>query len=206
MSMDAIVQQAMAKWPNVPHCYGWLALDARGSWRMRDDHAQAEGLPGDRIRHPALIAFIQRNYACDERGCWFFQNGPQRVYVNLDATPYIARSDPEHGFLLHTGEPVQTIESVWMTSEGELILEVKGSAAMLDDRDVASCLGMLQQNGKPVDDESLMAWLSDIQVHSALTWNWNRAELKVQRIERANLPAQFGFVSDPESLGRSVTD
>ena len=29
-TMDDIVKQAMAKWPNVPHCYGWLALDARG--------------------------------------------------------------------------------------------------------------------------------------------------------------------------------
>ncbi len=25
--MDAIVEQAMRKWPNVPHCYGWLGLD-----------------------------------------------------------------------------------------------------------------------------------------------------------------------------------
>ena len=31
------------KWPNVPHCYGWLALDARGDWYMRDDRIQARG-------------------------------------------------------------------------------------------------------------------------------------------------------------------
>ncbi|MFZ9138137.1 MAG: DUF2946 family protein, partial [Hylemonella sp.] len=24
--MDDIVRQAMAKWPNVPACYGWLGL------------------------------------------------------------------------------------------------------------------------------------------------------------------------------------
>ncbi|HZW22256.1 DUF2946 family protein, partial [Noviherbaspirillum sp.] len=47
--MDEIVKQAMAKWPNVPHCYGWLALDARGNWRMRDDRAQKLNLAGDRI-------------------------------------------------------------------------------------------------------------------------------------------------------------
>ena len=34
--MDELVQQAMAKWPNVPHCYGWLGLDARGRWYLRD--------------------------------------------------------------------------------------------------------------------------------------------------------------------------
>jgi len=41
--MDDIVKQAMAKWPNVPDCYGWLGLDARGNWYMRDDPAQASG-------------------------------------------------------------------------------------------------------------------------------------------------------------------
>ena len=41
--MDDIVKQALAKWPNVPDCYGWLGLDARGLWYMRDDRAQAAG-------------------------------------------------------------------------------------------------------------------------------------------------------------------
>ena len=40
-SMDDIVKQAIAKWPNVPHCYGWLGLDARGDWYLRDDRTQA---------------------------------------------------------------------------------------------------------------------------------------------------------------------
>ena len=35
--MDDIVKQAMAKWPNVPHVYGWLALDRRGVWRIKGD-------------------------------------------------------------------------------------------------------------------------------------------------------------------------
>ena len=41
--MDDLVLQAMAKWPNVPDCYGWLGLDARGDWYMRDDQTQALG-------------------------------------------------------------------------------------------------------------------------------------------------------------------
>jgi len=41
--MDDIVRQALAKWPNVPDCYGWLGLDARGNWFMRDDSVQAHG-------------------------------------------------------------------------------------------------------------------------------------------------------------------
>jgi hypothetical protein len=33
------------------------------------------------------VNFIQRNYDHDAQGQWFFQNGPQRVYVELEATP-----------------------------------------------------------------------------------------------------------------------
>ena len=89
--MDDIVRQAMAKWPNVPNCFGWLALDRRGQWRMRNEYAQANKLSGEPIRHAALIDFIVRNYAHDDAGRWFFQNGPQRVFVELDYTPWVAR-------------------------------------------------------------------------------------------------------------------
>ena len=41
--MDDIVKAALAKWPHVPHCYGWLGLDARGQWHMRDERSQAAG-------------------------------------------------------------------------------------------------------------------------------------------------------------------
>ena len=97
--MDDIVRQAMAKWPNVPDCYGWLGLDTRGNWYMRDDRAQSlgpfaggvAGAKGSLLQHDKLIAFINRNYLADEQGRWFFQNGPQRVYVELAATPWIWR-------------------------------------------------------------------------------------------------------------------
>src|SRR5213076_2875671 len=71
-SMDPIVEAALKKWPNVPHCYAWLALDARGDWYMRDDRIQAAGpfpkVKGSRILHEKLREFIQRNYASDEAG------------------------------------------------------------------------------------------------------------------------------------------
>jgi hypothetical protein len=97
--MDDIVKQALVKWPNVPACYGWLGLDSRGNWFMRDDQAQAQGpfaggtqtSKGSQLKHEKLIDFIARNYDADDRGQWFFQNGPQRVYVELEATPLIWR-------------------------------------------------------------------------------------------------------------------
>ncbi len=62
--MDDIVKQAMAKWPNVPDCFGWLGLDARGDWYMRDDRVQALGdskhSKGAPLQHDKLIEFIRR--------------------------------------------------------------------------------------------------------------------------------------------------
>jgi hypothetical protein len=109
--MDDIVRQAMAKWPHVPACYGWLGLDARGQWYMRDEQAQAAGAfscgsrqaKGSHLQHAKLIDFIARNYACDAEGNWFFQNGPQRVYVELESTPWIWRINADMGIQTHTG-------------------------------------------------------------------------------------------------------
>ena len=94
--MDEQVLRSLAKWPNVPDCFGWLALDRRGQWRMRDEFTQANKLPGQVIEHLAFKAYISRNYSCDSIGRHFFQNGPQRVFVTLDATPWIARIIPSN--------------------------------------------------------------------------------------------------------------
>lgn len=105
--MDDIVKQALAKWPNVPACYGWLGLDARGRWYLRDDAVQAAGpFPqsrGSLLQHEKLIGFIQRNYEQDIQGQWFFQNGPQRVYVELECAPWVWRIAPDRSLVAHTG-------------------------------------------------------------------------------------------------------
>lgn len=94
-NVDDIVLAALIKWPNVPHCFGWLALDSRGDWYLRDDATQSAGpFPqsrGSRLQHTGLREFIGRNYAADGSGAWFFQNGPQRVFVELEVTPWVWR-------------------------------------------------------------------------------------------------------------------
>ena len=125
--MDEIVKAALLKWPKVPHCYGWLALDARGSWYMRDDRIQAAGpfpqVKGSRIDHEKLRDFIHRNYTHDEAGAWFFQNGPQRVYVELEAAPYVWRVDAAPGWPVqaHTGLAAE-VQSSWLDEQGRLFL------------------------------------------------------------------------------------
>ncbi len=124
--MDDIVRAALRKWPNVPHCYGWLALDARGDWYMRDDRIQAAGpFPrpkGSRIQHDKLLAFIERNYGHDDSGAWFFQNGPQRVYLELEAAPWVWRLAGDFSVTSHTGAVAQ-VQAAWLDEPGRLFLD-----------------------------------------------------------------------------------
>ncbi|MGV3743488.1 MAG: DUF2946 family protein [Burkholderiaceae bacterium] len=195
--MDEIVKQAMAKWPNVPHCYGWLLLDSRGAWRMRDEHAQALNLPGERINNPALLEFIHRNYTHDENGQWYFQNGPQRVYVTLQTTPFIARMHPMHGLLLHTGEAFWDIDSAWMTEQGEFLVYGAGKPAMLDDRDLGLCVDCLRIADAVPNEEQLMAWLDGTNSGANMMWRYREKEFPVQRILRNKLADRFNFFPRP---------
>ena len=126
--MDEIVKQALKKWPNVPHCYDWLALDARGDWYMRDERIQHAGpfpqVKGSRIQHEKLREFVERNYLHDDAGCWFFQNGPQRVYVALEAAPWVwrlAAGEASTAITSHTGLPAK-YRSAWLDEHGRLFL------------------------------------------------------------------------------------
>jgi Protein of unknown function (DUF2946) len=122
--MDEIVARSMARWPNVPAVYGWLQLDRRGNWRIK----------GERIANAALREFIGRNYLADERGCWFFQNGPQRVFVELAYTPLVVHYEGE-ALLDHCARPFRP-ENLFQDEEGSVLIEGQGSIALLDDRDL----------------------------------------------------------------------
>jgi len=143
--MDDIVKQAMAKWPNVPDCYGWLGLDARGNWYMRDATAQAagafdSGLPGAKgamLKHEKLINFIQRNYSCNAQGNWYFQNGPQRVFVELSATPWIWRIGTEQAITAHSGQSADFGQAL-VDEHGWLYLETSLGFGLVHTQDVVT--------------------------------------------------------------------
>ena len=145
--MDNIVQQAMAKWPNVPDCYGWLGLDARGVWYMRDEEAQAKGVftqhKGSRLSHEKLIAFICRNYESDKQGNWFFQNGPQRVYVELEATPWVWRLQPDGRIQSHTGNEARMQRCI-VDEYGRLYLDTEQGFGLVHTQDVLQAAGLIE--------------------------------------------------------------
>ena len=177
--MDDLVKQAMAKWPNVPDCFGWLGLDARGDWYMRDDATQARGTfvqcKGSRLQHDKLIAFIGRNYACDSTGRWFFQNGPQRVYVELEATPWVWRLQPDGSIQTHTGEIVRMQRCI-VDEHGRLYLETEQGFGLVHTQDVVQAAEKIEAG----------LWVP-------------------QECMTHELPARFGYVRSPQQLQSKQT-
>lgn len=156
--MDDIVKAAMAKWPNVPDCLGWLGLDDRGQWWMRDERAQAAGpfqLPaqhpqaqqarGSRLQHDKLVAFIGRNYHRDDHGHWFFQNGPQRVFVELMRAPWVCRlrQGESERVSLHTGVDA-SVQAVWLDDQGLLYVHTPQGLALVHSQDMGIAADLLE--------------------------------------------------------------
>lgn len=186
--MDEIVKAALKKWPNVPHCVGWLALDARGDWYMRDERIQAAGpfpqVKGSRILHDKLREFIHRNYEHDEHGAWFFQNGPQRVYVELEAAPWVLRvralgaeagsADDAAGFELrtHTGREARAL-ATFLDEQGRLYVETDLGLALVHAQDMHDASLALEQGAWPAPEE----------------------------LAAADVAQRFGFLASPQRAG-----
>ena len=151
--MDEIVLAALRKWPAVPACRGWLGLDARGDWYLRDERAQAAGpfprVKGSRVEHAALRGFIERNYAADALGGWFFQNGPQRVYVELEAAPWVWRLAPSGDAARvqsHTGAPAR-VDSCWLDEDGRLFLGTDLGLGIVHTQDMVVAAAVVERGG-----------------------------------------------------------
>ena len=199
--MDDIVKAAINKWPNVPHCYGWLGLDARGNWYLRDDAAQAAGRfcapssepgrqlasKGSLLKHDKLIDFIARNYECDDsagsnaKGQWFFQNGPQRVYVELEATPYVWRVEsvnasgaPDFQVTSHTGQ-VAITQRCFIDEHGRVYLETALGFGLVHTQDMLQAADAIERG----------LWVPQ----EALTHE---------------LPQRFGYVRSPETSTKTL--
>jgi hypothetical protein len=153
--MDDIVKKALAKWPNVPDCYGWLGLDARGDWYMRDDAVQAAGdfvkSKGSKLQHEKLIEFIGRNYDENADGLWFFQNGPQRVYVELEVAPWVWRLQPDGELFSHTLRAA-LYQSSWLDETGWLYLKTDLGFGLMHSMDMLQAVQKIEtQEWVPVN-------------------------------------------------------
>jgi len=138
--MQPEVVRAMARWLGVPAVFGWLALDRRGCWLLREPG----GGPMSRIGHAGMRDFIGRNYGADDRGRWFFQNGPQRVFVDLAYTPFVLHYRGEQLFD-QCGAPVRPSE-IFVDEEGSVLMRVARGVGLLDDRDLEAFSSRLAED------------------------------------------------------------
>jgi hypothetical protein len=167
-----------SKWPNVPACYGWLTLDARGQWRLGADGTEI-------VRHAGLATFLNRNYVATEQGEWFVQNGPQRAYVTLARAPYIARLAEADEWQTHTGRAVRQIAEALVDQEGNVYLVCEHGLVGIDDRDLPALL-----NSPEGGDDAI----------GTVAVTLGNRRLPLVSIDADTLPARFGFVRQPRAL------
>lgn len=192
--MDDLVLRGMAKWPNVPAVYGWLSLDRRGHWLLK----------GERVTNPGITEFFGRNYARDEQGRWFLQNGPQRVFVTLDCSPYVyrvtLRTDGTPAITAHTGAAPRELRAVLVDDAGQLLLDTDLGIGIVHDADLGLLLPRFRDaSGQPPGDAALDEAFSRLQAghDGGLHFDSGTALMPVQAIRAGEVPARFGFVPRP---------
>lgn len=187
--MEDWVYRALAKWPNVPAVFGWMGLDRRGRWLIR----------GEIISRPQIIDTINRNYAADEQGRWFFQNGPQRGYVELEYAPFVLHVDDDDSLKTHNGLAVKDCTAASLDEDGALTLLTEHGAGVLRDQDLGWALERLMADGRLADEDDVAGALAVTSGNAtALLLRIGSHDLKVERIDAVRLPQRLGFVQKPE--------
>lgn len=192
--MDELVRRAMARWPNVPAVFGWLALDRRGEWRIRLSEADANEF--ERITSASLIGFIARNYEADSYGRYYFQNGPQRVFVALDYTPWVVRlSDDRSHLVTHTDARVQSLHDAWLDENGAMLVSFERGVAVVLDRDLDALTERVRTPaGAPLDGE----WLVErVGAGDRIDIRLLDSKVSMACIASQEVPRRFGFIRQP---------
>ena len=187
--MEEWVVQAMQRWPDVPALFGWLALDRRGRWLIR----------GEPISRLQIIDTINRNYASDEYGRWFFQNGPQRGYVQLASAPFVLRPLANDRLETHTGLRVDRPTTAYLDEQGSLVALTEHGPGEIAGDSLDWVLRRLRYRGWPITEQQLGEALSvESGASTALTLLLDSVHVPIMRLDFAAAPTALGFVRDPQ--------
>ena len=121
-----------------------------------------------------LREFIGRNYEVDASGCWYFQNGPQQVFVELEIAPWVLRLRRDAAGALHvethTGRPLETdaVRAALVDEQGRLFLDTMIGLGLVASADM------------------------DLAADEVLAGRWQPEE-----VDSATLPARCGHVLSP---------
>jgi hypothetical protein len=192
--LDDHVLRGMARWPNVPAVYGWLALDRRGQWLIK----------GERITSPVVIDYIGRNYERDAEGRWFFQNGPQRVFVSLEYAPLVFRVTSAVSAPLelctHTRIRPAALKGAYIDENGAIVVDSDVGPGIVDDRDLdAFASALIDANGEQPGEDALDAIIEHLQrgADAALWLEYGGSRVKLGSLQSTEAPRRFGFEPQP---------
>ncbi|MFV9473833.1 DUF2946 family protein [Advenella sp. RU8] len=203
--MDKNVLDAIKKWPDVPAVYGWLSLDLNGKWKLHPAGSYQPGKPGESISSPQINEFINRNYAATENGEWFFQNGPQRVYVCLEHAPHVLHlAEDSHTLETHTRQTAQTIQAWYLDEQGFLYAQTNLGAAIIYGRDTPKVIEHFSI-ANPDNHGTCLDSLSENHLHSLeqgeqlLVHYWQHPEYSapLQQIDSRQIPEKMNFIARP---------
>ena len=187
IEFDERVRRAMDKWPDVPDCFDWLGLDVRGRWLIR----------GEVITHPTTVEYLARNYSHDAQGRWFVQNGPQRVFCELEYTPWVYFLQPDLSLLSHTKAAAGEINRIIVDDAGDLLIDARLGPGVLYDRDLGQLVAALDV---PVNDGRSIEELLSFTAHDSQTPSrvlMANDEIPIESLDRQDVAAHFGYQSRP---------
>jgi hypothetical protein len=188
--MEEWVRRSLKRWPNVPALFGWLRLDRHGRWLIQGEH----------ITRPQIIDTINRNYAADEQGQWYFQNGPQRGYMELEYAPLVLRATSDNRLVTHNELRVNSPSQAFMDEDGALLLQTEHGAAALIDDELEWALQRISVLGQPIDETQLAEALAlPSGSTTQLELSVGDARLPIQRLDAADMPKRLGFVRVPKA-------
>ena len=125
---------------------------------------------------PELIKKAQSHLEQDQPDSaqWFFQNGPQRVYVELEATPFVWRVGADFSVTAHTGQPARPQRCV-VDEHGRVYLDTELGFGLIHTLDV------------PIAAEAVEAGL------------WVPEEVYTR-----DLPTRFGYIRSPQQMLKTL--
>jgi Protein of unknown function (DUF2946) len=191
MPMDDDVIKAMTRWPNVPAAWGWLRIDRRGHWfivkRDTPDFNESRDGIGSIVRNERLIDFMARNYNAEPNGAWYFQNGPQRVFVDCELAPLVWRVEHEQDqlrWVAHTGAIANETLAVAVDVDGNVYIKTELGPGVIDDRQLARLDQWLREN-----DDGSMQLLTNRVTSTYLPVALNSEPALLWGFEKAPRPA-----------------
>jgi len=188
--IDSCFREIFPNWPEEILGFGDLSLDLRGQWRIR----------GETIRQAKLRDRLNHNYHADSQGRWYFQNGHQRLYVDLAYTPWVFHLDKDAQLRTQTGHLVRFVKSAWLDENGAMIFDTEHGPGVLREDALFSVLERLcDRHGRSMCENPLDPGLAlhGRPTKPKLFLDWDGRRLPVGWIHSKAVGYKFKFIDRP---------